>query len=181
MSIDKKIAYFSLFIFCCLFIYCEFIIGDDDKFTLNRRDYNGSELKLEGYYFSSSGHLGKIKIHFLFKNGVLLGSNEVWEQANIVEVEKEFSDGQYYERIKDNKQYWGVFSINGNKIETQRWFETSGSTLNAYSHTGEIINDTTFRMTEVKRVDGTEKREIDYLFHFQAFSPKPDSTCPFIP
>ena len=181
MNIDKKSVSLSLFTICGILLCCGILTGDDDKLTLSRQDYNGSELKLEGYYYSSSGHPGKIKIHFLFRNGILLGSNEVWDQTKIVEVEKEFSDGRYYERIKNNKQYWGIFNINGNRIETQRWFETSGSTLNAYSHTGEILNDTTFRITEVKRVDGTEKREIDYLFHWQDFSPKPDSTCSFIP
>ena len=104
----------------------------------------------------------------------------VWLKSEIDSLEATFANGKYYERIKNNKEYWGIFQIDGKKITTQKWFESSGGPLWALTSSGEILNDTTFRLTESVRIDGTERRAIDVTYHFRAFSPKPDSTCPFI-
>ena len=51
----------------------------------------------------------------------------------------------------------------------------------AYLKTGDIINDTTFVITEVERSkDGSERRTINEMYHYKHYSPKPDSTNNFV-
>ena len=73
--------------------------------------------------------------------------------------------------------------MDDNKIIYERW---EGSQLGylVYREEGVIINDTTFVMTEISRVNQgvkTEIKPIERMYYFKEFSPKPDSTNVFIP
>ena len=86
-------------------------------------------------------------------------------------------------RIKDIKGFWGLFLIENNKIIYEKWVGTQLGYL-VYREEGEILNDTTFFMTEQSRMNQgikTEVETIDRTYCFKAFSPKPDSTNTCIP
>ena len=86
--------------------------------------------------------------------------------------------------LLDDKISWSVFQFDGNNIQFERWYPSSGGPFPAYVRSGEILNDTTFIITEIYRMkDGvkTDVEESNEVYQFQAFSPKPDSTNRFIP
>ena len=84
--------------------------------------------------------------------------------------------------IKNIKFFWGVFNIKNNQILYERWCP-SEPPYRTYVREGNIINDTTFVITKLYRmVNGkkTEESELNEVYHFKQFSPKPDSTNKFI-
>ena len=44
----------------------------DDKLSLERIDYNGKELRIDGYYFQNYVSDDYIHIFFLYQNGIIL-------------------------------------------------------------------------------------------------------------
>lgn len=91
-----------------------------------------------------------------------------------------FIDGSFYESNNDKKLYWGLFNINTTIIRIEKWYPSSGSGMPVYLHEGEIINDTTFRITRSVRQKTGEEKELNEIYHFKEFFPKPDSTNSFI-
>lgn len=153
----------------------------DDKLSLKKEPYNGNQLRIDGYYYQISD--GKIyTILFLYRNGVVMyGGGEGVEIENIEEREINFIDKSWIESVKKFKSWWGLFQIDSDNIKIERWYSSSGGGLPAYLHSGIILNDTTFVMKKSVRTDGTNEREINKVYHFKQFSPKPDSTNKFIP
>lgn len=146
------------------------LLDEDDELSLQRQDYNGSELRFDGIYYSEyvQGHYHRFA---LYRNGVIrdLGSSNEKNDPN-------FLSG-------NSKADWGVFQINNSKIEFERWYPSSGWISKAYVRSGEILNDSTFIITESYRNQNGEKTEIeaiDETYHFKQFSPKPDSTNNFV-
>lgn len=92
------------------------------------------------------------------------------------DIEEKFANGQLYEKLKANKYCWGLFNITGNSIQFERYYPSDNLSKKAYVRSGEILNDTTFRITKSIRSDGTEEKVKDEIFYFKQFSPKIDST-----
>jgi hypothetical protein len=83
----------------------------------------------------------------------------------------------------NSKFNWGVFQVNGANIKFERWYPSSGGPLKAYISSGEILNDTTFLITESYRMqkgNKTELKDRNETYYFREFSPKSDSTNKFI-
>lgn len=145
----------------------------DDKFSLTKRTYIGNELRTDGFYChigqNMNGHL--YSYYFFYKNGIIRyggGSNDSLFYANVGWVSASY------------KNNWGIFNINGNQIKFEKWEPSSGGPFPAYLRTGEILNDTTFKITQLQRSDGTNVSTVNDVYHFKKFSPKPDSTNNFI-
>ncbi len=149
----------------------------DDKLTLPKQDYYGNELRIDGYYYNYSD--SRYEIYFLFHNGTMLYGGVPLE-SELAEREQSFIDGSYYSIIKNSKTNWGRFIIEGNTIKQEYWPASTGGPLEAYTVSGVILNDTTFKMTKswrsCKPKKKKEKKEFETVYHFKQFSPKPDST-----
>jgi len=155
----------------------------DDELSLHLRNYTGTEIKTEGYWYYYDTHStgNRFTIYFFYKNGVIFGGVSV-KDYNLAQREEEFRNGQFYEWGKDTKYEWGVFNVDSNKIAFERWYP-GHPPLPTYIRAGKIINDTTFVITEVYRMkDGvkTDYSEENVTYHFKKFSPKPDSTNNFV-
>lgn len=158
-------------------------IWPDDKFTIKRQNYNGNELKISGYYYNIYSVEDKqyYRIYFFYNNGIELDGGGC-EESNIYQYEDDFISGKYYDNAKNYKNNWGLFEISGNKISFEQW-ETTNGRSKSYINSGEIINDSTFRITERYRLKRDKQKEyeiLDAIYHFKQFSPKPDSTNSFI-
>ena len=155
---------------------------DDDELTMGRESYNLTDLKLDGYYYEDIGN-NSINTYFLFQNGIILYGGGVGANGQPYEDwEERIKSGNFYNNEKKFKSSWGVFNINDKKITIERWVPPSpGTGVHAYRLTGVIQNETTFQITSSVRVNGENYSEVDWTYHFKAFSPKPDSICPFIP
>ncbi|MCA1763810.1 MAG: hypothetical protein ABR574_11405 [Cryomorphaceae bacterium] len=156
---------------------------EDDELSLEREDYNGSTLNLDGYYYgdvSQNSTPPLVTVYYLYHNGVFYTSdasdlNEAESGNIVVDVENELG--------KQIKSAWGVFQVEGSTIEIDRWqASTTGCETTIYEK-GEILNDSTFVLTRREfRDDGkvTTVQDINATFKFVPLPEKPDSTNSFI-
>lgn len=156
---------------------------EDDELSLARVDYTGNQLRIDGYYYGNQTENSTpplVDIYYLYRNGVFYTSDaSELEQAEngtiLVDVENTFS--------KKIKGAWGVFQINGNLIEIERWqTEISGCESTIYER-GNVLNDTTFVLTRREFRDkgkAGKVEEINSTFKFRPLPEKPDSSNSFI-
>lgn len=176
MGILKTSFYLGLLF---LFIGCH-----KRKLHLPLQDYLGNQLRIDGYYYSPSIENSDIidATYFLYRNGIIIngkGFNEIdrigWEQSWV--------NGNKLESISRYKYYYGVFIIEGSNIKIESW--TNINIPETYVVEGNILNDSTFHITSNYRLSKSGKKrgltELDEIYHFKQFSPKPDSTNSFIP
>ena len=171
MKLNMKITVVIIFILHAL--SCDKGNNGDDVLSLERQDYVGNELMIKGIYFHEvqTSRGVRFERYALYINGVMrhLG---IAEQPNSPKI----SSGE-------NKRDWGVFQVTGDQFMFERWYPSSGWISRAFVRSGVILNDTTFHITESYRLqDGvqTEISERNEIYHFRAFSPKPDSTNSFV-
>lgn len=153
----------------------------DDDLSLAPQAYNGAELRDDGYYYKRSNGMlfGSL---FFYRNGVCLdvgGTREQLEDIDEYITEEILIDDSY----RETKVFWGAFQIKSDSIKFESWYPSSGGPLPAYVREGVIINDTTFLITESYRNQNDEKTEAlpnIQLYHFRAFTPKPDSTNDYV-
>jgi hypothetical protein len=155
-------------------------IKDDDELTIEKTPFNGDNLKTNGYYYNiwKVNNETFVEINFLFRDGVFLHGTTN-DSIRIKDVEESYRSGEFYNNSSDRKYAWGTFVVEGDSIFIERWYPSERPYW-AYRQSGIILNDTTYKLTRIIRVDGTEKSEINEVFHFKQFSPKPDSTNNFI-
>lgn len=163
-----------------LFSCCKSLIPPDDELTLTRQDYNGSELRIDGFFhhLNYTKDEGYYDIYFLYSNGVILYIGTI-SQSKVKNIDKYISSTE--QNYKTGKTGLGIFIIQDSLIKFERWHPTSAfEPTPTYIREGKILNDTTFHITKIYRSKGTELIEVDEVYHFKQFSPKPDSTNIFI-
>lgn len=155
-------------------------IWKDDELSIQRTNYSGSQLRIDGFYYLQKDN-NYYDCYCFYGNGVVIAAGGL--RKSVAELsqylEKEFINSDSYKKYKSN---WGVFKIEGNSIQFERWYP-SDPPLKAYVKAGEIINDSTFVIKEIYRMQGGQKTEVESrneVYHFKAFSPKPDSTNSFV-
>lgn len=149
----------------------------DDELTLPKQSFTGSQLRLDGYYYRSTS--SNYETIFLYRNGVVLyGAYTPF--AEIESQEENYANGTFYNSVKDDKTSWGRFIIAGNEIKREFWQPSNGGALQTFTHSGTVVNDTTFRISSSWRsCKPKRKKDLDEVWRFKAFSPKPDSTNQF--
>ena len=153
----------------------------DDELSIQRTNYTGNQLRIDGYYYEMLNN-SYFSSYCFYENGTLIAPGGVF--ATISEMDnyiiKEFISSQNYKNYKSN---WGVFKIENSNIKFEKWYPSSGGGLPAYVREGNIINDTTFVISVSYRMKKGKKTEVkarNETYHFKQFSPKPDSTNNFI-
>ena len=163
-----------------LFFSCaSFLEIFDDKLHLKNELIDSNPLKLNGfYYYNHNGYI--YDIIFFFKNGIILDC--VSPDGDILNSEKyiirEFLKNK---EIQFGKENWGIYSIKGDSIFIEKWYQSEIS--KCYVSSGIILNDSTFRITEKYRMRRDKKKEItniNEVYRFRKFMNKPDSTNNFI-
>lgn len=153
----------------------------DEDLTLKKHPYNGNEFRLDGYYY----FLQKEKIfstYFFFRNGVVINGEAADPNSPdpIAFMDEVFSSESFADQIKRGKTRWGLFEIQGDSIVFERWVIAEGG-YPVMRFSGNILNDTTFVITRAEYPQSGKVFQQNDLYHFHAFSPKPDSTNVFIP
>ena len=168
---SKLIKMFICVIFAGVLSGC---YDDNPEFVMQRVDYKGNELALNGYYYHQSNNAGKqTHVYFLFGNGLILNPYS-YSTHDMNEVEQMLVIG--YERFKKYNNRWGVFVVNGNRLEYEQYDSEKGGVFRCV---GSINNDTTIRLLQ-KIDDYFGVTPEDKLLRFKKFSPKPDSIKSFI-
>jgi hypothetical protein len=143
-----------------------------EELSLQRIDYTGNELRIDGYYYYF--YEDRIVVCFIYCNGIikLCGS-----PPSIQDFENRDNPCSG----SSSKIGWGVFIVEKDNIKYEVWRGSPGfETLPTEISEGRILNDTTFHITLSYRQDGSERHERNDLYHFRHFYPKPDSTNSFI-
>ena len=173
----KHILFFTfLFLFSCKFQFT------DDELHLPRRDYYGTELKVNGCYYILYENT-MTWVYFLFNNGTILYWGCEYSIDDTIEFNKDLMDKNYISYLQEDKVSWGIYIIENDSIKFERWYPREPPSP-AYVRSGIILNDTTFLITEGYRLvrgEKTEYRIKDETYHFKKISPKPDSTNRFVP
>ena len=153
----------------------------DESLTLKKVPYSSNQLRIDGYYYLFDNSNTLIATYFLYYNGILLygGGRPLPQGLNEIE-EKIFTSQQWLEIIPEQRLKWGVFQIKGNEISFEKWYPSSGGPAPVYIRSGEILNDTTFVITQSIRSKTGEAKKLNEVYHFKEFAPKPDSTNNFV-
>jgi hypothetical protein len=150
----------------------------DELLTIPFKPYTGNDLKLNGYYYytDTQNQVPLTRVYFLYQSGVVIYAGS-FQSKNLNEIEKQFATNDNY---KQSKVWWGVFNINPPAIVVEQWNGGSGGKNLVIKQSAKIINDSTFIVDLINWQDGRQFNA-NQTFHFQPFSPKPDSTNSFIP
>lgn len=159
-----------LFVFSCM---------KDDKLAFYQSQYTGNQLRIDGFYYQKSDSIYYSVLCF-YRNGVLLYIGNRYTPSQLADLKNRIIDGSFYSSIRDKKDSWGAFKITNSGIDFQKWESASKKHYIANDYSGEIINDSTFRITRYMRVNKTNVTQADELYIFMKFSPKPDSTNSFV-
>ncbi|MDR0682498.1 MAG: hypothetical protein LBG15_11725, partial [Dysgonamonadaceae bacterium] len=145
------------------------------KLSLQRTNYIGNEIRTDGYYYHFT--INNTVVYFLYKNGIILCAHSYSGQdLNLIEEEMV----RIYPEIRKQKDGWGVFVVDGNKIEYEMWNASTGVSLPTIRCWGYIENDRTLRFTESHFSDMDKTYYDDEVWHFKQFDNKPDSTNVYI-
>ena len=151
----------------------------DDELSLNRSSYNGEQLRTDGYFFQRDSNY-IFTIYIFYTNGTLFYSVGGGKLENTDQLEQRLKDHNFIERLRNEKTSWGLFKIDNNKIQFERWYPYFENGKPAYIRSGTILNDTTFHITKATRSDGSEEHVENEVYYFKQFSPKPDSSNTFV-
>lgn len=156
---------------------CKKGIFVDDELTLNKQPVLDCQIEIDGYYYSKFGEI--VRIYFIYNDGTVLSGGDIYENK-LFEQEQNYLNGKFIEKYKENKLFYGICNIEGEQIKIEKWYPSSGGGLPVFLHAGRITNDTTFVITKSVRPKTGEEKELNEIYRFKRFSPKPDSTNSFI-
>jgi hypothetical protein len=136
-----------------------------------------NQLKLNGFYYTSINPKTKaVQKFFLYENGVVLNM-KAFDSVDLLDLEKQIQGfNKYHTKQKNNYLSWGVFELKSNKISLTKWYPSSGGPLLVYVKRGEILNDSTFVIKWYETTKGKKIKDLNDVYHFHKYSPKPDST-----
>lgn len=153
----------------------------DDELSISRQDYNGDQLRLDGYYYTEANGLVFLP-SFFYTNGVLLSVGGTFDDISDMDS---YLNRYFFqdENSREDIWAWGAFIIDNNSIKFEKWYPPSGGPIPAYVNEGLILNDTTFYINQSYRNHNGKKKEQSpesRTYHFRAFSPKPDSINKYV-
>ena len=159
---------------CCSTLY------PDEKLTMQREDYKGNELRIDGYYYRQevTDIYSRTMVMFLYRTGIALSCGN-FSTIDLNYVEEEMPNR--YNLLQKHKTGWGIFSINENLIQVEQWVESpSGASVSIYRRSGHIENDATIHFAESYYSGRNETKQINEVWHFKQFDSKPDSANVYI-
>ncbi len=164
-----------LIILCSMVMTCCCIFPDEDL-SMTRVDYNGDQLRIDGYYYYQHENPMSTLVLFLYRNGAII-STRAYPSHDLKVVEKEMLSE--YDKIRNEKIRWGVFMIIENKIECEKWVLPTEVTSVKKMY-GNIENDTTFHITKIFHAYNKKTYDTNEIWRFKQFENKPDSSNNYI-
>jgi len=172
----KNIFFSLIFMFCCS-ASCE---KERAALSMSKTPYTGNELRIDGYYYSGITPADDIGIAVFYRDGVCIHMyTRPKGQDTLDFIQNDILlDNDLMSRLWSTPTNIGVFHINASSIEFETW--EAGRDIITFSNFGTILNDSTFVITREVNNDAGESTSLNLTYHFQEFSPKPDSTNSFI-
>jgi hypothetical protein len=167
-----------ILVFFLITISCNNLFKDDEL-NLVKKDFNGNEIRIDGFFYELDTSNSMFLYYFLFNNGLILGKGAL----SLLEINNSVLINEMTNNMKQYKYNWGLYQIESNKIIFEQWVAGTFP-LQVYTYEGDIINDTTFLIKEYYYLKNGQKKnnyQLESTYHFKKFSPKPDSTNSFVP
>jgi hypothetical protein len=156
----------------------------DTKLVIPKENNISQKLNLNGYYYlkSKTSEEYSSNVYFLYQNGILLniGSPKYYDELTISNyINNEILK---FKSVYKNKYYWGLYKVFDNHIEFEKWESKSGpgGRLKTVYYKGQILNNNSFKITNAYNNYQKKNYEVNDIYEFRPFSPKPDSTNTFI-
>jgi hypothetical protein len=153
----------------------------DDELTIPRTENNTNKLKLDGYYYNIySFDTSSAEVYLLYQNGIFFNA----VSKDLADIKNNTIDLYLPDLAYQYKGFWGTYKIDSNNIEIEYWLPQANHCVKLSYNKGEILNDTTFKITYVRtsyRGEVGYEKNVNDIFYFKQYSPKPDSTISFIP
>lgn len=99
----------------------------------------------------------------------------------ISNAQTHLNSASFINYASDNKGYWGVYHIEGSSIKIDTWHVDTNGKDYGYRWSGEILSDTSFRISSSARCDGSERESRDRVYYYYPLTNKPDSVTSLIP
>lgn len=163
MNMKVKLLLILMFLLLCS---CQ-----KENLTFPAESYNGTELKINGYYYHPIVSENITTCKMFYRNGMVLYftlsgtdtntlDNQIWDMYNI---------------FSNDKTSWRSFQITNNSLKIAGWNLIMTSDIP--EEVAIIENDTTFKI--ILRVTDNEGYSAGETYHFRQFSSKPDSTVAY--
>ena len=107
-----------------MFSFCKKIFPDDNL-SIQRENYSGNQLRLDGYYYRYINEEYYFPKLFFYNNGVIL---EIGGRFKTFEEVEEYLNRIYIENsnYNSNKLSWGVYRVENDNIKFEKWYPGSG-------------------------------------------------------
>lgn len=151
---------------------------EDGEFNFPRQENTSNKIRLNGYYYGdlTGNNPSTPSVYLLYKDGISYSGLGTY---NINEIEDNSLVLSITDDKRNSKSGWGIYKIENNSIEIQNWsFSTGCKPITILE--GEILNDTTIRISFWKNSNSDKQHIVNSIFLFHEYSPKPDSTNNFI-
>ena len=153
---------------------------DDEELSLTRQGFLGNSLRTDGFYYRYADtdfqDVDLYETLILYKNGILSlpGTVEFDELNSYIESLSQTDQS-------NTKFVWGLFVIEDSNISINHWVAAQCG-YPSVLRVGEILNDTTFILKKLTRLDsqGIKESDIEETFHFRQLSTKLDSINNYI-
>jgi hypothetical protein len=184
MKTKLKMSTPMILLFTALSLFLLFGGGctKDELLSLQRTNFTGTNLRLDGFFYFQYGQVGNeyTDVLFLYRNGIVFYEGIIREY-DLVLVEQSLLSENRAPTAQRGKSSWGVFLVDGDIIKLERRYNAWGRPYQSFIREGVILNDTTLRIMKSYRSFGTpDVQSMDRIYHFRSFSPKPDSTNVYI-
>lgn len=149
--------------------------------SLARASLAPGTLRLNGYYYERSND--RFNAFFLSSNGVFRGFSSGVDTLDMKGLDRQVA-GAFPSEF-DVRYAWGVFQVNGEAIEIERWLPGVGQAYPTQLLKGKVINDSTihiFQRIGDDSHDGWMKKrqyDVNEIYHFRVLKVKPDSVSIF--
>jgi hypothetical protein len=169
--------YISLSLLLCF--ACKWLADESEELTFEKQMNHTGKLRLSGFYLRQDPSMDSLNfnIYFLYQDGKIMYFGSLDRATYNTET---LTDSTLIKKIKKNLVSWGLYRISGDSISFEKWHHSGGPPKITYIRKGKILNDSTFIITSSERPNGDERTQLNELYHFKKFHPKPDSTNDFI-
>lgn len=152
-----------------------------DQSSIMKTPYLGNELRIDGYYYSTMTSQNDIGLAIFYRDGSAFHTWITPKGSDIVSyLEREILlDDAYFSRIKNIPAHIGAFKVTYPNIEFEV-FDYGGDGITTFSFFGQVRNDTTFSIDRIVNNGGNSTSNVEAIYRFRQFSPKPDSTSAYV-
>lgn len=150
------------------------------KLTMPKAPYTGNQLRIDGYYYSNPNSDNSMGIAVFYRDGVCVHMFASPTREDIPDfVENDILNNKpFMSRLWKTPTNIGVFQVDSESLEFEIW--ESVYDITTFTYFCEIVNDTTFVLSEWVDNDHNKSHIVNTTYRFVQFSPKPDSTNRFI-